>query len=44
MLNGLGARGALLGPYYAERLAAHLCAGEELAPQVDVARFRDRAE
>ncbi|MFA9461015.1 NAD(P)/FAD-dependent oxidoreductase [Thiohalorhabdus sp. Cl-TMA] len=43
VLNGLGARGALIGPYYAERLAAHLVAGEELPEEADIARFRERA-
>ncbi|WP_176758715.1 NAD(P)/FAD-dependent oxidoreductase [Thiohalorhabdus denitrificans] len=43
VLNGLGARGALIGPYYAERLAEHLVEEAPLPPKADIARFRDRA-
>ncbi|MFP4616221.1 MAG: NAD(P)/FAD-dependent oxidoreductase [Thiohalorhabdus sp.] len=43
VLNGLGARGALIGPYYAERLAEHLVDGAPLPPKADIARFRERA-
>lgn len=39
VMNGLGARGVLLAPWCAERLAEHLFAGSPLDPEVDVARF-----
>ncbi|HKL77984.1 MAG TPA: FAD-dependent oxidoreductase [Gammaproteobacteria bacterium] len=42
VLNGLGARGALIGPYYAQCLADYLTSGAELPSQVDIARFRER--
>jgi glycine/D-amino acid oxidase-like deaminating enzyme len=39
VLNGLGSRGVLLAPWYAQHLAAHLFDGAALDPEVDVARF-----
>lgn len=39
VFNGLGARGTLLAPWYAARMAAHLCAGEPLPVEVDIRRF-----
>ena len=39
VLNGLGAKGALLGPFYAGCLADHLSGGAELPPEADIRRF-----
>jgi glycine/D-amino acid oxidase-like deaminating enzyme len=39
VFNGFGARGALLAPWYAARLAAHLRLGEPLPAQADIRRF-----
>lgn len=38
ILNGLGARGAMLAPWCAQHLAAHLFDGAPLDPEVDQAR------
>ena len=40
VFNGFGARGALLVPWYAARLAAHLHRGEPLPAEADIRRFR----
>lgn len=40
VFNGFGARGALLAPWYAARLAAHLCHGEPLPAEADIRRLR----
>ncbi|MBL0129266.1 MAG: FAD-dependent oxidoreductase [Flavobacteriales bacterium] len=40
VFSGLGSRGALLAPWCADHLAAHILKGEPLDPEVDVARFR----
>ena len=37
--NGFGARGALSIPWYADRLAAHLCDGDPLPAEADIRRF-----
>jgi glycine oxidase len=37
--NGLGSKGALLAPYFAEQLAAHLCEGAQIEPEVNVRRW-----
>jgi glycine/D-amino acid oxidase-like deaminating enzyme len=37
--NGLGAKGSLLAPFFADQLAAHLCGEGEIDPAVNVARF-----
>jgi glycine/D-amino acid oxidase-like deaminating enzyme len=37
--NGLGSKGSLLAPFFAEQLAAHLCNGGPLDPEVDVRRW-----
>lgn len=37
--NGLGSKGALLAPFHAERLAAHLCGDGDISPDVSVSRF-----
>jgi glycine/D-amino acid oxidase-like deaminating enzyme len=39
VLNGLGAKGALLGPYYAACLADHLAYGTDLPPEAAIHRF-----
>lgn len=39
IFNGLGTKGALLAPYWAEHLAAHLTEGKPLEKVVDIARF-----
>jgi glycine oxidase len=43
--TGLGSKGSLLAPFFAEQLAAHLCAGAPVDPEVDVRRWlRDEPE
>ncbi|MFM8274262.1 MAG: NAD(P)/FAD-dependent oxidoreductase, partial [Gemmata sp.] len=37
--NGLGSKGSLLAPYYADQLAAHLCGEGGIDPEVNVSRF-----
>ena len=37
--NGLGSKGALLAPFFADQLAAHLCGEGEIEDAVNVARF-----
>ncbi len=37
--NGLGAKGSLLAPFFANQLAAHLCDEGEIDPVVNVSRF-----
>jgi len=37
--NGLGSKGSLLAPYFAEQLAQHVCDGTELEKGLDVSRF-----
>lgn len=39
IFNGLGTKGALLAPYWAEHLADHLVFGNALDPEVDIRRF-----
>lgn len=39
LFNGLGAKGALLAPYWAAQLADHLLDGAPLAEEVDIRRF-----
>ncbi len=41
--NGFGSKGALLIPYYATRLADHLCSGRPLPADADILRFAERA-
>lgn len=36
--NGLGSKGALLAPFFADQFAAHLCGDGEIETQVNVAR------
>ncbi|MBD3670094.1 MAG: FAD-dependent oxidoreductase [Gammaproteobacteria bacterium] len=42
IFNGFGSRGALMIPYYASQLAAHMRQGEALPSHCDIARFEDR--
>ncbi len=39
IFNGLGAKGVMLAPYFAQQLISHLTAGDELNHEVNVARF-----
>lgn len=38
-LNGLGSKGSLLAPFFANQLAAHLCGEGEIDARLDVSRF-----
>ena len=40
IFNGLGTKGASLGPYWAKQMANYLLEGEPLADEVNIARFR----
>lgn len=40
VFNGLGSRGSLTAPWYAQRLAMHLVDGAALPPEADIRRFR----
>lgn len=42
LFNGLGSRGVMYAPHYAEQMAAHLISGAALDPEVDLIRFRKR--
>jgi glycine oxidase len=42
IFNGLGAKGAILAPYWAQHLVAHILDGLPLDSEVDVARFTKR--
>lgn len=42
IFNGFGARGSLLIPWYARRMADHLCSGAPLTPDADIRRHGDR--
>ncbi len=37
--NGLGSKGSLLAPFFANQLAAHLCGEGDIEPEVNVSRF-----
>ncbi len=39
IFNGLGTKGALLAPYWAEHLAGHILKGQALSAEVDIRRF-----
>ncbi|MCG2610664.1 FAD-binding oxidoreductase [Flavobacterium sp. SM15] len=39
LLNGLGTRGVMLGPWLAKALFEHIESGTELDPQIDIKRF-----
>lgn len=43
LFNGLGSKGALQAPFFAQQLAAHLVRGEPLDPEVDWRLRRDLA-
>lgn len=40
ILNGLGTRGVMLGPYVAEQLFSHLTTGAEIHFEADIKRFK----
>lgn len=42
IFNGLGTKGVMLGPYFADHFIRHLRGELSLMPQVDVARFQRR--
>lgn len=39
VFNGLGTKGVMIAPYYAEQLLAHLYASQKLETEVDIVRF-----
>ena len=39
IFNGLGTKGASLGPYWADHLVQHLTKNSALDPEVDINRF-----
>lgn len=39
VFNGLGTKGVMIAPYYAEQLIEHVYAGVKLASEVDILRF-----
>ncbi len=43
LFNGLGSKGALQAPFFANQLAAHIVRGEPLDPEVDWSQRRDLA-
>lgn len=43
IFNGLGTKGALLAPFWAEQFAAHLLEGKALDGEVDIRRFAESA-
>ena len=42
IFNGLGTKGASLGPYFARHLANYFLNQDELLPEINVHRFRDK--
>lgn len=40
VFNGLGAKGVMLAPYFANQLIQHIAENEPLNPEVDVTRFK----
>lgn len=42
IFNGFGAKGSMLVPWYARRMADHLCDGTPLPPDADIGRHGDR--
>lgn len=40
IFNGMGAKGCSLAPYFAKQFAGHLCYGQMIEPEADIARFR----
>lgn len=43
IFNGLGARGAMIAPYFVKHFADHLLNGKELIAEVDIQRFPRKA-
>lgn len=41
IFNGLGTKGVLLAPYFANQLVEHIFNGQELHPEADIKRFFD---
>ncbi len=41
IFNGMGTKGAMLAPFWAEHFADHLLQGAPLDPEVDIRRFRN---
>ncbi len=39
MLNGMGAKGCSLAPFFANQLTEHLVSGKEISPEADIKRF-----
>ena len=39
LLNGLGTRGIMAGPFLAKQLVDHLEKGEPILPEIDINRF-----
>lgn len=39
ILNGMGAKGCSLAPFFANQLTEHLVAGKEILPEADIRRF-----
>lgn len=44
VLNGMGTKGVMLAPYFANHLLSHIFDGEKLLAEVNIARFRDKNE
>lgn len=44
VFNGLGTKGVLLAPYFANQLVAHVLDGQELDQEVAITRFESRRE
>lgn len=42
IFNGMGSKGVMLAPFFAEQLIQHLLDGHELHPETDIARFPKR--
>ena len=41
IFNGMGTRGVMLAPFFANQLAKHIEEGESLDPEVDIKRFSE---
>jgi len=39
LFNGMGTKGVMLAPYFAEKLADHIMSGKEIPPEVSLSRF-----
>lgn len=42
LFNGMGSKGVMLAPYFAQHLVEHVYGGQPLDPEVDLLRFRHR--